>query len=335
MTTGHDYDALIVRKTEDGKFTQAVERRNTADLPPGELLVRVRWSSLNFKDMLSANGHPGVTRKFPHQPGIDAAGEVVASEDPAFAAGEEVIVSGYDLGMSTPGGLGQYIRVPARWAVKLPRGLSARESMIYGTAGFTAALCIEKIERMGAAPGAGQVAVTGATGGVGSFAVALLARRGYDVVAVTGKSSERDRLLALGAREIVGREELLDAEGKALGLRKPCFAHAVDAVGGEYLASLLNAVGYQGCVACCGLAASPALATSVMPFILRGVNLLGVDCVELPLALKQATWARIAGELKLDALERMATEITLAEVPAHLALIAQGKPTGRYLVNLH
>jgi len=335
MAAIQDYEALVVRKGDNGTFTQRVERRSTADLPVGELLVRVRWSSLNFKDMLSANGHPGVTRKFPHQPGIDAAGEVVASEDPAFAAGQQVIVSGYDLGMGTPGGLGQFIRVPSRWAVKLPAGLSARESMIYGTAGFTAALCVEKLERMGAAPGAGQVAVTGATGGVGSFAVALLARRGYEVAAVTGKAGERERLLALGAREIVGREELLDADGKALAMRKPRFAHAVDAVGGEYLASLLNAVGYQGSVACCGLAASPALATSVMPFILRGVNLLGVDCVELPLAHKQATWMRIAGEMKLDGLERMATEIRLAEVPAHLALIAQGKPTGRYLVNLH
>jgi len=329
-----EYDALIVRKTEQGTFSQALERRSTADLPVGELLVRVRWSSLNFKDMLSANGHPGVTRKFPHQPGIDAAGEIVHSEAAGFDAGDEVIVSGYDLGMGTPGGLGQYIRVPASWAIKLPAGLSSRESMIYGTAGFTAALCIEKIEQMGAAPGHGAVAVTGATGGVGSFAIALLAKRGYAVAAVTGKSGERERLLALGAQEILERSALLNENGTALAMRKPRFAHAIDAVGGEYLASLLNAVAYQGCVACCGLAASPALNTSVMPFILRGVNLLGVDCVELPLARKQATWQRIAGEMKLDALDDMATEIALAQVPAHLALIAQGLATGRYLVKL-
>jgi acrylyl-CoA reductase (NADPH) len=329
-----DYEALIVRKTEQGTFSQALEQRSTADLPAGELLVRVRWSSLNFKDMLSANGHPGVTRRFPHQPGIDAAGEVVHSDDPAFAAGDEVIVSGYDLGMGTPGGLGQYIRVPARWAIGLPAGLSARESMIYGTAGFTAALCIEKIEQMGAAPGQGLVAVTGASGGVGSFAVALLAKRGYEVAAVTGKADERERLLGLGAREIVARSELLGENGTALAMRKPRFAHAVDAVGGEYLASLLNAVAYQGSVACCGLAASPALNTSVMPFILRGVNLLGVDCVELPLTRKQATWQRIAGEMKLATLDAMAAEISLSQVPEHLALIAQGQASGRYLVRL-
>jgi len=329
-----DYQALIVRKTEQGTFSQALERRSIEELPAGELLVRVRWSSLNFKDMLSASGHPGVTRKFPHQPGIDAAGEIVHSDDAGFLSGDQVIVSGYDLGMGTPGGLGEFIRVPARWAIKLPAGLSARESMIYGTAGFTAALCVGKIEQMGAAPGQGVVAVTGATGGVGSFAVALLAKRGYEVAAVTGKASEGERLLAIGAQQIVAREELLGDNGVALPMRKPLFAHAIDAVGGEYLASLLNAVAYQGSVACCGLAASHALNTSVMPFILRGVNLLGVDCVELPLARKQATWQRIAGEMKLDALDLMAAEISLAQVPAHLALIAQGQASGRYLVRL-
>jgi len=329
-----DYQALIVRKTDQGTFSQALERRSIGDLPAGELLVRVRWSSLNFKDMLSASGHPGVTRKFPHQPGIDAAGEIVHSDDAGFLPGDQVIVSGYDLGMGTPGGLGEFIRVPARWAIKLPAGLSARESMIYGTAGFTAALCVEKIEQMGAAPGQGVVAVTGATGGVGSFAVALLAKRGYEVAAVTGKASEGERLLAIGAQQIVAREELLGDNGVALPMRKPRFAHAIDAVGGEYLASLLNAIAYQGSVACCGLAASHALNTSVMPFILRGVNLLGVDCVELPLARKQATWQRIAGEMKLDALDLMAAEISLAQVPAHLALIAQGQASGRYLVRL-
>lgn len=334
MTTQYDYQALMVRKSEDKKFSLAIEQRNTAELPAGELLVRVRWSSLNFKDMLSANGHPGVSRKFPHQPGIDAAGEVVASEDSAFSVGEQVIVSGYDLGMGTAGGLGQYIRVPARWAIKLPAGLDAREAMIYGTGGFTAALCVEKLEKMGATPAQGIVAVTGATGGVGSFAVALLAKRGYSVVAVTGKSSEHERLRALGASEVIGRAELLAEDGSALPMRKPQFANAIDTVGGEYLASLLNAVGYQGSVACCGLAASPALNTSVLPFILRNVNLLGVDCVELPLERKQQTWQRIAGDLKLEGLERMSSEISLAQVPEHLALIAAGNSNGRYLVNL-
>lgn len=335
MSKEYDYQALMVRKSEDGKFSLAVEQRNTAELPAGELLVRVRWSSLNFKDMLSANGHPGVTRRFPHQPGIDAAGEVVASDSPEFKAGDEVIVSGYDLGMGTAGGLGQYIRVPARWAIRLPRGLTARESMIYGTGGFTAVLCVEKLEQMGASPAVGLVAVTGATGGVGSFAVALLSQHGYSVAAVTGKSSEHARLMELGADEVIGREELLDANSKALGMRKPCFANAIDTLGGEYLASLLNAVAYQGSVSCCGLAASHVLNTSVMPFILRGVNLLGVDCVELPLARKQATWQLIATDMKLAALDRMATEISLTQVPEHLALMAAGKSSGRYLVNLH
>ena len=330
-----DYQALLVRKSEDGKLDLAIEQRNTAELPAGELLVRVRWSSLNFKDMLSANGHPGVTRRFPHQPGIDAAGEVAASDDPAFKTGDEVIVSGYDLGMGTAGGLGQYIRVPSRWAIRLPRGLTARESMIYGTGGFTAVLCVEKLEQMGASPAAGLVAVTGATGGVGSFAVALLAKLGYSVAAVTGKSSEHARLMDLGADEILGREELLDENGKALAMRKPRFANAIDAVGGEYLASLLNVLSYQGSVSCCGLAASHLLNTSVMPFILRGVNLLGVDCVELPLARKEATWQQIAGEMKIVELDRMATEIALTQVPERLALMAAGKSSGRYLVNLH
>lgn len=326
-----NYRALWVTKTAAETFEQAVVERPLSALPEGELLVRVHYSSLNYKDMISATGRPGVTRNYPHQPGIDAAGIVEESTVPGFSVGDEVIVCGYDLGMNTYGGLGQYIRVPAQWAVAAPPGLSGREAMIYGTAGFTAALCIEKLLQMGAAPADGDVAVTGATGGVGSFAIKLLSKLGFKVAAVTGKLESAPHLNALGAQQIVERNLLLEQKRP---LEKPLFAHAVDSLGGEYLANLLKLIRYGGSVAACGLASSFDLHTSVLPFILRNVNLLGVDCVEQPLARKAANWAKLGSEWKLDNLEGMAEEISLEQVPEYLDRMARGQVVGRYLVNL-
>ncbi|MEM1155521.1 MAG: oxidoreductase [Pseudomonadota bacterium] len=325
------YQALWVTKSEDSEFTTAVAERDTDDLPEGDVLVRVAYSSLNYKDMLSTQGHPGVTRNFPHQPGIDAAGVVEECSNAQFKAGDEVIVSGYDLGMSTAGGLGQYIRVPAKWVIPMPSGLTAKEAMAYGTAGFTSALCVDKLLQMGAAPGDGLVAVTGATGGVGVFAVAILAKLGFEVAAATGKPESADMLRGLGAKEVFSRQELLDVKPP---LGKPRFAHAVDALGGEYLAKLLTVIDYGGSVSCCGLAASPDLPATVMPFILRDVNLLGVDCVEQPWARKDATWKKLGADWKLDGLDDMVEEITLEKVPDALDKLKNGTVVGRYLVNL-
>jgi len=329
--TSNSYKAIWVTKTDQDGLVSQVADRSVDDLPEGDVLVRVEYSSLNYKDMLSTQGHPAVTRNFPHQPGIDAAGVVESSTDERYRPGDAVIVSGYDLGMNTPGGLGQYIRVPAAWVVAMPPGLNSREAMSYGTAGFTSALCIDKLLQMGARPEDGKVAVTGATGGVGVFAIALLAKQGFSVAAATGKPETAAMLKDLGAEEVFPRQDLLETKGP---LGKPRFAHAVDALGGEYLANLLKVIDYSGSVACCGLAAAPDLPATVMPFILRNVNLLGVDCVEQPLARKAATWAKLGDAWKLDKLDKMVEEITLEQVPEYLERIKQGTVVGRYLVNL-
>lgn len=324
-----DFKAFRVEKTDDGVDQQIIQR-STDDLPDGELLIKVEYSSVNYKDALSAKGLPGVTRNYPHTPGIDAAGKVAESSDAGFAAGNAVVVIGFDLGMNTDGGFGEYIRVPAGWAVKLPSGLTARETMVLGTAGFTAALCVEKLERMGAAPGDGPVAVTGATGGVGSVAVALLAKLGYEVVASTGKADKEDYLKSLGAKSVIGRD-VLSGENKRPLLGED-YAHGVDTVGGETLANLIKSLKYGGSVAACGLVGSPTFPAAVFPFILRSVNLLGIDSVELPIEHKAKTWSRLASEWKLGNLESMVHEIGLDDLSRTLDDILEGKVFGRTLV---
>jgi len=326
-----NFKAFWVEKTDDGVAHSVIER-STDDLPEGELLVKVAYSSLNYKDAMSAKGLPGVTRNYPHTPGIDAAGVIVESTDSGFAEGDEVIVIGYDLGMNTAGGYGQYIRVPANWAVKMPAGLDAREAMIIGTAGFTAALCVDKIEQMGAQPSDGPVVVTGATGGVGSVAVALLAKLGYDVVASSGKAEKDDYLKSLGAGSVISRADLSEENKRPMAAET--WAHGIDTVGGEILSNVIKGLKYGGSVAICGLVASPAFSTTVLPFILRNVNVLGVDSVELPLAKKQEIWHRLATDLKLDTLDKMTNEVTLDGLSDVIDSIIQGGVSGRTLVKL-
>ena len=327
-----EFKAYWVEKTEAGMQQQIIKRK-ISDLPAGELLIRVEYSSVNYKDALSAKGNPGVTKDYPHTPGIDAAGVVVESSHGDFNPDDEVVVIGYDLGMNTPGGYGQYIRVPAAWAVKLPAGMTSRESMVIGTAGLTAALCVVKLEQMGAAPADGPVLVTGATGGVGSVAVALLKKLGFDVVASSGKADKTDYLKALGASRVIGRDDL-SAENKRPMLAET-WAHAVDTVGGEILSNVIKSLMYGGSVAICGLVASPAFTTTVLPFILRNVNVLGIDSVQLPLNIKAATLQRLATDWRLDSLDAMTTEIGLTELPAVIDQIFAGQVTGRTLVNLN
>ncbi len=328
MTT---FTALQAREQATQGFEQVIVERDTADLPAGELLIRVHYSSLNYKDALSASGNRGVTKQFPHTPGIDAAGVVEASSVAEFSAGDEVIVTGYDLGMNTSGGFAQYIRIPASWALKRPQGLTMREAMVLGTAGLTAALCVDKLEQAGVSPGDGPVLVTGATGGVGSVAVALLATLGYEVVAATGKTQQADLLTRLGASRVVTRSEL--QAGSERPLLKEQWAAAVDTVGGEILFNVVKALNYGGSVACCGLTAGTAFTGSVLPFILRGVNLLGVDSVELPLVVKASMWDKLSLQWKLD-LEALVTEVGLAEVPQAINQILAGQIAGRVLVRI-
>lgn len=327
------FKAFVVEKTEEKQFPRSIQMRSIADLPAGEVLIRVHYSSVNFKDALSASGNPGVTRHFPHTPGVDVAGVVAASDSDQFAAGDEVIAIGYDLGMNTAGGYAEYVRVPANWVVKSPTGLTAREAMIYGTAGFTAGMCVDKIVAHGIRPEDGEILVTGATGGVGSVAIALLAKLGYTVVAATGKIESASAFLTgLGATSIISREEVTDDSKRPL-LRER-WAGVIDTVGGEMLSSALKACKRWAAVPICGLVASPSLNTTVFPFILRGVTLYGIDSVELPIEKRPRIWHLLATEWKLDNLDALAREVTLDEVGAELDRILQGGQTGRVIVNL-
>lgn len=326
------FTAFRVTQTGEREYSREVTEVSHDVLPEGELLVQVQYSSLNYKDALSATGNPGVTRNFPHTPGIDAAGEVVESASNDFRVGEHVIVIGFDLGMNTPGGFGQYIRIPASWAVALPQGLNVRESMILGTAGFTAALCIHKLEKFGMTPSGGPVLVSGATGGVGSVAVRLLSQLGYETHAVTGKASRHDFLRELGAAEVHTRDEFEDESTRPL-LRET-WGGVVDTVGGSILFNAIKALKYGASVAACGLVSSPNIPASVFPFILRHVNLLGVDSVELPIDAKQEIWTRLGDAWKIGDLERFVEELTLDSLSDAIDRILQGQMVGRGLVTL-
>jgi len=326
------YRAYVVEEAEEKVFDRNIKERSINDLPEGEVLIKVNYSSLNYKDALSATGNPGVTRKFPHTPGVDASGVVEESKDDRFSVGQEVIVHGYDLGCNTWGGFGEYIRVPGDWVVTLPDGLSTRESMIYGTAGYTAAYSVQRLEEFGVTPEKGEVLVTGATGGVGSVAVAILAKIGFEVVASTGKTDQAQFLLDLGAKEVISREDAQDDSGRPL--LKGRWAGVVDTVGGEILATAIKSTHPRGTVTCCGNVASADLPINVYPFILRGVSLVGIDSQDSPMPQRQNIWNRIASDWKVDQLEQLTTEITLEELDSNIELILQGKQKGRVLVNL-
>ncbi len=328
------FKALVVSERPEGGFERSVRMRRLADLPANDTLICVHYSSLNYKDALSATGNRGVTRRYPHTPGIDAAGEVVESADADFRPGDAVIVTGYDLGMNTPGGFGQYIRVPSAWVVRKPEGLTLRESMALGTAGLTAALSVHQLQRHALAPGQGDVLVTGASGGVGCWAVAILSKLGYRVVAATGKADAGDWLKQLGAQAVLPRDDLRDASGKALLNER--WAGVVDAVGGDILATAIKATKRGGCVVCCGNVASPELHITVYPFILRGVTLQGVDSAETPMALRLQMWHNLANSWKPSpmAFEAIVQTVTLAGLDPMIDAILQGKVRGRVVVDL-
>lgn len=330
--TASTFKALETRQQDDGSYTRVITEKKIDDLPEGDVLVRVHFSSLNYKDALSANGHKGVTRKYPHTPGIDAAGIVEESSSDRFSSGDPVIVTSYDLGMNTSGGFGQYIRVPESWIVPLPKGLTLSESMMFGTAGFTAALALFKLQRNEVTPEKGEILVTGATGGVGSLAIALLAKAGYQVVAATGKTDQLSYLQSLGAGQIIGREELEDPENRPL--LKKRWAGAIDTVGGAMLAAVLKSTHHEGSVASCGNAASNDLPLNVFPFILRGVNLLGVDSANCEMETRHHIWQKLATDWKLNLLGDIVREIPLEELDREITRMLEGKHKGRVLINL-
>ena len=326
------FKALLVSETANHHFTRNIVTRRIGNLPAGDILVRVNYSSLNYKDGLSASGNRGVTRKYPHTPGIDAAGIVAESSSDQFREGDEVIVMGYDLGMNTPGGFGQFIRVPVGWVVKRPAGLSLFESMIFGTAGFTAAQSVLKLVQHGTRPQDGKILVSGVTGGVGSVSGALLAKLGYEVVGVSGKPDAPVFLENFGIHEIISREQAIDKSERLL--LKTKWAGVIDTVGGEILATALKSVMYGAAVTCCGNVASPELVTSVYPFILRGISLHGIDSGNCALKTRKQIWKKLASEWKIEGLDNLVTEIGLGELNQSIDFILQGKIKGRIVVNL-
>jgi acrylyl-CoA reductase (NADPH) len=326
------FDALVVNKQDD-QFTVNIQKLSLDDLPQGEVLIRVHYSGVNYKDSLAAIPNGNIVSSYPIVPGIDMAGVVVSSEDSRFKEGDEVIATSYGIGVSQSGGYSQFARVPAEWIVPLPDGLTMKEAMIIGTAGFTAALSVLRLEENNLTPEQGSVLVTGATGGVGSFAVSILSKLGYSVEASTGKESEHGYLKKIGAATIVSREDVYDGKLRALGKQK--WSGAVDPVGGEPLASVLSQIKYGGAVAVSGLTAGTSLPSTVFPFILRGVNLLGIDSVNCPMDTRLKVWHRLATDFKLEHLEQLVQqEITLEELPDVLPTLLKGEARGRTIVKL-
>lgn len=326
------FAAYVVDKRDDQVVGQ-VETLEASQLPAGEVTVAVEYSSLNYKDALAATGQGGIVRTYPHVPGIDAAGTVVDSKKAAFIPGDRVLITGYDLGVGAYGGYAAYVRVPAAWVVKTPAPLSTFEAMALGTAGFTAAMCILAMERNGLHPHQGPVLVTGATGGVGSVAVNILAQKGYTVAASTGKPDQHDFLRQLGASQILSREEVRLTDERPRPLLKSTWAGAVDTVGGSTLSALLRTTNHGGNIALCGLVGGHEFAGTVMPFLLRGINLLGIDSVLCPMAYRQSIWQRLATDMKPTHLQQIARVITLRELPEAITEILHGRLTGRLLVS--
>ena len=332
MTLPDEFKALVVTEIEDNQFIRSVEHKRIDDLPEGDVVVQVRYSSLNYKDVLSATGNKGVTRKFPHTPGIDAAGIIADSSNEDFKPGDKVIVTSYDLGMNTAGGFGQYIRVPSEWVVPQPEGLTAKEAMIYGTAGFTAALSVWHVIENGVTPDDGDVLVSGTTGGVGSIAVSILSKLGYSVTAVNGVEDETEFLKQIGAQRIISIDEASDTSGRPL--LKSIWAAGIDTVGGGILATTIKSTNYGATVTCCGNVASPDLPLNVFPFILRGVRLIGIDSQNCPMPLRKKIWQKIASEWKIDWLNTLTTEAPFDELENRIELMLQGKHIGRTVIKM-
>jgi NADPH2:quinone reductase len=317
---------------ENGRISGRVVQLSLDDLTAGAVVIRAAFSSVNYKDALAATGAGKIMRRFPLVGGIDVSGTVFSSTDARFSPGDQVLVTGYDLGVAQDGGYAGFVRVPGDWVVPLPPGLTLSDVMAIGTAGFTAALSVVELERNGLSPANGPVIVTGATGGVGSLAVQILSSRGYRVTAVTGKDAEHAYLRALGAAEVTARP--LPPAGGTRPLDKATWAGAVDPVGGETLAWLTRTTMYGGAIACSGLTGGTELHTTVLPFILRATKLLGIDSVMCPMDVRRDVWRRLATDMKPAALERVSREISVRELPDAFATLLRGGARGRFLVRL-
>ena len=326
------FAAFVVSEQADGTFRREIVTKSIDQLPPGEVLVNVRYSSLNYKDALSASGNRGVTKVYPHTPGIDAAGIVLSSDDSRWRVGDEVICTGYDLGMNTDGGFAQMIRVPGDWLVRKPDTLSLRQSMQLGTAGFTAALCVDGLLKNGVRPRNGSVLITGATGGVATIAILLLRSLGFRLAAVSGKPDAVDFLRPLGVEEVINRNQFLAESRRAL--LPATWAGVVDTVGGDLLATAIKGTGFDGVVTSCGNAASAALPLNVYPFILRGVHLLGIYSANCPMEKRLRIWQQLATDWQIPRLDELCRVISLAALPDEIDTMLAGQSKGRCLLDL-
>ncbi|MBG7631051.1 MAG: YhdH/YhfP family quinone oxidoreductase [Bacteroidetes bacterium] len=313
------------------KFISTVKEIPFETVEEGEVLIKVHYSSLNYKDALSASGNKGVTRNFPHTPGIDAVGTIVSTTSDKFSIEEKVIVTSYDLGMNTDGGFAEYVKVPASWVVKLPKNLSMKEAMIFGTAGLTAGMSVLKLIET-VKPADGTIVVSGATGGVGSVSVMILKKLGYKVAAITGKEAENQYLLNLGATEVILRKDFEEIQKRPL--LKPLFTGGIDTVGGVILENIIKTVKPLGVVTCCGNVASPRLDLTVFPFILRGISLIGIDSQNYPMKCRKQVWNKLAEEWKTENLEDNCTTISFNELSEKLNLMLEGKLKGRTVLKL-
>lgn len=326
------FRALVARKNNSGGTTLSIDERRTTDLPDHNVLIRVHYSSLNYKDALSATGNPGVTKLYPHTPGIDAAGVVEWSTDSRISVGDEILVTGYDLGQNTSGGFGEYVCVPADWCVQLPEELTLRESMILGTAGFTAAYGVKKIVDQDIALDNGPLLVTGATGGVGSLAVAILAKIGFKVIAVTGKADQEPFLRKIGAAKVSGRDWVTDVPHSPM--LSPRWSAAIDTVGGEMLDAVIRQTDHNGVVACCGNILGGKLETSIYPLILRGISVMGIDSGNCLMKDRVEIWNKLANKWKPSYLESMSHKCGLSDLPREIETILKGNQVGRTLIDL-
>ena len=324
--------AFLVEKTGDKEFSADIKDVAIPKCGEDEIVIKVTYSSLNYKDALSSVGNPGVTRNFPHITGIDVAGTVYESTSTIFKVGERVLVTGYDMGMNTNGGHAEFVKIPASWVARIPDAITDKEIMTFGTAGLTAALSVNELLENGIKPESGSILVTGATGGVGSIAVSILSKIGFSVVAISGKAEKISYLKRIGAEEVILRDTFNEEAKKPMMAEK--YAGVVDTVGGEVLANALKYIKYDGVATCCGLTSSHELNTNVFPFILRGVRLIGIDSVECKLEKKQAAWEKIASKWKIDTLSNITNEITLNEVKDAYSLLLAGKAVGRYVVRI-
>lgn len=325
------FNAVLITKGDDSQSV-SISQQPMEALPAGDVLIKVEYSTINFKDALAITGASPVVRLFPMVPGIDLAGVIEESANPSWKEGDRVVLNGWGVGEEHWGGLAQYARLNGDWLIALPPQFDSRQAMIIGTAGYTAGLCVDALVNHGITPEMGEILVTGASGGVGSIAVALLSKAGFEVVASTGKADSNAYLSDLGAREIIDRA-MLSEPGKPL--QKERFAGVIDAVGGQTLVNACAQVRYRGAVAACGLAESPKFPATVMPFILRGVTLYGIDSVKAPLAPRQAAWERLAKDLDASVLEKIANDISLSEATNMAAEVLAGRIAGRLVVNVN